>query len=77
MTFRKGDEGETMVSSGPIVKHSEDLIPLTKVFLGSNVSKLKLDEPVDVRNLKFYYMTKNNDNRCSTIRAEMNEAFQR
>lgn len=46
MTYRTGEEERTMVTAGPMARHTEDLIPLLRLLLGQNVSKLKLDTEV-------------------------------
>lgn len=77
LTYRKGDEGRTMVTAGPMARYAEDLIPLYKVLLGDKVSRLKLDEKVDVGNLDVYFVFESGDPKCSTIRHEMCEMFAR
>ena len=46
-------------------RYAEDLIPLMKVLLKPNLEKtslLQLDNPIDLRNLKVYYMTNDGGN---------------
>ncbi|XP_054156653.1 fatty-acid amide hydrolase 2-like [Oppia nitens] len=45
-----------MLSYGPMVRYASDIKPALKVFIGNDVSKLKLDETVDLSKLKVYYM---------------------
>lgn len=66
-----------MVGCGPIVRYAEDLTPMIKVLVGENVAKLKLDERVNIANIKVYYMTENHDIFCSTIRGEMKDIFRK
>lgn len=66
-----------MVSSGPIVRYAEDLAPLIKVLTGNKCAQLKLDEQIDISDIKIYYMGKNRDIFCSSIRGEMKNAFKK
>lgn len=46
-----------LLSTGPMCRYAEDLIPLLKVFAGpESTLKAKLDEKVDLRTLKIYSM---------------------
>ncbi|XP_055375777.1 fatty-acid amide hydrolase 2 [Condylostylus longicornis] len=70
-TFRTGKEMSTMVTAGPMTRFSSDLRPLLKVLVGpTNSIKLKLDEPVDVKQLKYYYIPQNNMLQCNPISKE-------
>jgi len=56
---------DTFLSTGPMSRYAEDLIPLMKVLLKPNLEKtnlLQLDNPIDLRNLKVYYMTNDGGN---------------
>lgn len=44
-----------MLSLGPICRHAKDLRPLLKVMAGKNAGLLRLDEPVDLNQVRFYY----------------------
>lgn len=77
LTYRKGDEGRTMVTAGVLARYAEELAPLYKVLLGDKVGRLKLDEKVDVGNVDVYFVFESGDPKCSTIRSEMCEAFAR
>src|SRR2546423_1210968 len=48
----------TYCSIGPMCRYSEDLLPVLKVMAtGSEaLPRLQLDEPVDLSNIKIYYM---------------------
>lgn len=46
LTFRTGEEGETMVSAGTITRFAEDITPMLKVLLGDSVKELTLDKKV-------------------------------
>lgn len=49
-------EQKHMLSTGPMCRHASDLVPMMKVLVEDEyVSKLRLDEPVDVKKLKVYY----------------------
>ncbi|KAK9752655.1 Amidase [Popillia japonica] len=54
--FSKGDV-PTLSVAGPLTKHVEDLLPMLKVLVGENISKVKLDEYVNVKNLNVFYIT--------------------
>ncbi|XP_077288135.1 fatty-acid amide hydrolase 2-like [Arctopsyche grandis] len=41
---------------GPLTRYSEDLKPMLKALAGNNAEILKLDEPVDLKDLKVLYM---------------------
>jgi fatty acid amide hydrolase 2 len=75
LTYRTGKEKETMVVAGPMTKYSEDIIPMFKVLLGENVSKLKLDENVNLKDIKVYYVTDPKDPLVSPMREEMNKTM--
>ncbi|XP_063916552.1 fatty-acid amide hydrolase 2-A-like isoform X3 [Zophobas morio] len=77
LTFRTGEEKNTMVVAGPMVRHSEDIIPFLKVLGGENVAKLKLDDEVDISSIKVYYVTDPKDPKVSPIRDEMNKILLR
>ncbi|XP_034969196.2 fatty-acid amide hydrolase 2 [Zootoca vivipara] len=42
--------------TGPMCRFAEDLEPLLRVMAGSGITKLKLDEKVSLKNVKFYSM---------------------
>lgn len=77
LTYRTGEEKDTMVCLGPIVRYAEDLAPLIKIMVGKNVFQLKLDDKVAVKDIKIYYMMENNDIFCSSIHGDMKNAFRR
>ncbi|KAK6629980.1 hypothetical protein RUM43_003801 [Polyplax serrata] len=41
---------------GPMSRYAADLLPMLKVFAGDHLKQLKLNEPVDIKKLKYYYM---------------------
>ncbi|XP_048460947.1 fatty-acid amide hydrolase 2 isoform X3 [Rhincodon typus] len=42
--------------TGPMCRYADDLIPMFKVMAGPNISKVKLDEEVLIKKVKFYSM---------------------
>lgn len=47
---------ELFLSTGPMCRYAEDLVPILKVMAGPGIKKLKLDKKVNVKDLKFYWM---------------------
>ncbi|XP_075980348.1 fatty-acid amide hydrolase 2-A-like [Anticarsia gemmatalis] len=45
----------SFLSIGPMTRHAVDLKPIMKIISGENAKKLNLDEPVDIKKLKFFY----------------------
>ncbi|XP_071564812.1 fatty-acid amide hydrolase 2 [Temnothorax nylanderi] len=78
--LREKDYVDTIAAVGPLCRKAEDLIPFMKVLVGPNVTKLKLDEPVNVKNLKVFYQESSGDLRTSsvngTMRATLKKAVQ-
>ncbi|KAK8718520.1 hypothetical protein OTU49_014684, partial [Cherax quadricarinatus] len=50
--------GEAMnfLVTGPMCRYVKDLTPLLKILAASNVHMLKLDQKVDVQNLRYFYI---------------------
>lgn len=46
---------ESFLGIGPMCRRAEDLLPLLKIVAQKNALQLKLDEDVNVKDLKFYY----------------------
>lgn len=46
------EEQSRFLGLGPMCRHAEDLVPLLKIIADP---KLRLDEPVDVRKLRWFY----------------------
>ncbi|XP_071649227.1 fatty-acid amide hydrolase 2 [Temnothorax longispinosus] len=69
--LREKDYVDTIAAVGPLCRKAEDLIPFMKVLVGPNVTKLKLDEPVNVKNLKVFYQESSGDLRTSSINGTM------
>lgn len=78
--LRKKDYPDTMAAAGPLCRKAEDLVPFLKVLIGPNVTKLRLDEPVNLKNLKVFYQKSSGDLRTSkvnkTMRATLIKAVQ-
>lgn len=64
-----------MVAAGPLSRNAEDLAPMLKVLIGPNVTKLRLDEPVDLKNLNIYYQESAGDLRMSKVSKTMQETL--
>lgn len=77
MTFRTGKEKDTMVVPGPMTRYAEDIIPLLKVLLDDNVSKLNLEKPVDFESINVYYIDDPQDPTISAMRQEMKDCFKK
>ena len=75
--LRSEDYPNSMAEAGPMCKKAEDLTPLLKVLLGDNVTKLKLDEPVNFKNLNVFYQEGSGDLRASKVNHEMRVALVR
>lgn len=73
--LREEDYPNTMVSAGPICKKAEDLAPFLKVLIGTNVTLLKLDDPVNVKYLKVFYQEESGDLRVSKVNKAMRAAL--
>lgn len=69
--LRENDYPDTMVAAGPLCKKSEDLVPLLKILISPNVHRLRLDEPVNIANLKVFYQENSGDLRASKINRTM------
>lgn len=77
-TYRKGTEGPTMVVAGPIAKYTEDLITMFKVLIGTEMTKkLRLNEKVDLKQIKIFYAVELMDPLVSQIRPIMKECAER
>lgn len=69
--LRENDYPNTMAATGPLCRKTEDLAPFLKVLIGPNVSKLRLDEPVNLKNLKIFYQESSGDLSTSKVNATM------
>ncbi|CAH1161690.1 unnamed protein product [Phyllotreta striolata] len=68
ITFRKGDEGETMVNTGPLTRKAEDLTAVLKILVSDSGDRLKLDEPVHIPNVRISYVSNPKDPTVSPFR---------
>lgn len=73
--LRENDYPDSMVSAGPLCRKAEDLAPCLKVLIGPNVSKLRLDELVNLKNLKVFYQESSGDLRASKVNKAMQIAL--
>lgn len=49
------DELRSFLCIGPMCRFATDLMPLLKIVAGDNAAKLRLDEPVNLAKLKYFY----------------------
>ena len=45
-----------LLSTGPMCRYCEDLLPLLKIYAGPKSAEANLDQSVDVKKLKYFYM---------------------
>lgn len=75
-TMRTGKEPSTMVVAGPMSRHAEDLLPMLRVLSEpSAIKTMNLDQPVDVKKLKFYYIRQSGELRCSPVSGDLQAAM--
>ncbi|BES87438.1 Amidase [Nesidiocoris tenuis] len=77
LTFRAGNETTTMVAAGPMSRHAEDLVPFLDVLVGENRSKLKLNDAVDLTNLRVFYICEPGDLKVSSVCSENQRAIRK
>lgn len=71
-TFRSGKEENTMVAAGPMSRYATDLMPILKVLAGPKISEsLNLNQSVDLKKLRYFYIPSNNMKQCNPIRREV------
>ncbi|XP_017783410.1 PREDICTED: fatty-acid amide hydrolase 2 [Nicrophorus vespilloides] len=69
-------EQDSFLGIGPMVRRAEDLTPLLKVIAGKNAESLKLDEPVDLKKIKFFYQDCDTGSSfVSSVDPEIKECF--
>lgn len=51
------DDQKPFLGIGPMSRYAVDLKPALKIMAGENASKLNLDEPIDVNQIKIFYQT--------------------
>ncbi|XP_005176413.1 fatty-acid amide hydrolase 2-B [Musca domestica] len=72
------EEQHSFLGIGPMVRHAEDLKPMLKIIAGEKASQLKLDEPVDVQKLKFFYQETDGGGRLvSPVDSDLIDAIHR
>lgn len=77
-TLRTGKEGSSMLVIGPMTRHAKDLLPIFKILVGPKMVKdLRLDEPVDVKRLKYYYIAQNGQWSCSPVSCDLQVAMKK
>ncbi|KAH8312455.1 hypothetical protein KR044_010819 [Drosophila immigrans] len=70
-TFRTGKETETMVCAGPMSRHATDLRPIMSVLLEPSIrGVLKLEQQVDLKRLRYFYVANNGMRQCNPINKE-------
>ncbi|XP_063699670.1 fatty-acid amide hydrolase 2-B [Culicoides brevitarsis] len=78
VTERTGEEEHTMVVAGPITRYAKDLLPLFKVMAGpKKTAELKLNSPVDITKLKYYYIDASGDLKTLPPNGEVKSAMQK
>lgn len=77
MTFRTGEEKETIVAAGSITRYAEDIMPFMKLLFDKNVSKLELDSPVDFSKLTVAYIVDPGDMRVSPVCKEIRDTIRK
>ncbi|PNF23846.1 hypothetical protein B7P43_G13733 [Cryptotermes secundus] len=77
LSKRTGQEENTMVTAGPLCRYAQDLLPFLQVMVGNNISKLKLNAEVSLKDIQFFYMEKSGDLRSSSVCEEMRLALRR
>lgn len=79
MTFRNGDEKQTMVVAGPMTKYAEDLTPLLDCLIEDRdkAAQLKLYKNIDINTIKIYFISNPKDVFISPFRSEMNDILKR
>lgn len=60
---------------GPLCKYSSDLLPALKILSADSKTLLKLDEPVDITKLKYYYMDENGAAFANSVDPEIKKLF--
>lgn len=70
------EEQNRFLGIGPMCRRAEDLLPILKVLTASHKEKLKLDEPVDVRKLKWFYQDNDSGSfMVSAVAPEIKQLF--
>ncbi|XP_065155525.1 fatty-acid amide hydrolase 2 isoform X1 [Atheta coriaria] len=48
-------EQDSFLGIGPLCRRADDLLPLLRIIAGTNEKLLRLDEPVDIKKIRFFY----------------------
>ncbi|XP_050299123.1 fatty-acid amide hydrolase 2 [Anthonomus grandis grandis] len=71
------EEQERFLRIGPMCRRAEDLLPLLKVMT-NNLPALRLDDPVDIKNIKFHYQESDGGSKMiSAVQPDIRELFGR
>ncbi|ETN67244.1 amidase [Anopheles darlingi] len=49
------EEQQSFLGIGPMCRYATDLKPMLRIIADENAAKLRLDEPVDLKQIKFFY----------------------
>ncbi|KAH8335718.1 hypothetical protein KR074_012007 [Drosophila pseudoananassae] len=70
-TFRTGKEKETMVCAGPMSRFAKDLLPMMQVLVEPELKpKLKLEQEVNLKKLRYFYVASNGMAQCNPVNKE-------
>nr|CAD7395460.1 unnamed protein product [Timema cristinae] len=71
-------EQDTYLGIGPLCRFATDLAPTLRIISGKNAELLKLDEKVDIKKLKYYYMEDDGGSRMvSPVQKDIKESLRR
>ena len=72
------EEQNSFLGIGPMVRYAEDLKPVLRIIAGEKASLLKLDEPVDLKQVKFFYQENDTGGRLvSPVDSDIIQGIQR
>lgn len=67
---------EEIFAFGPITRHVDDIILSLRVLAGEGISKLhKIDEPVDLRKVRVFYLEETGDNMSTTVEPYISDSI--
>ncbi|XP_022916749.1 fatty-acid amide hydrolase 2-like [Onthophagus taurus] len=71
-------EQNSFLGIGPMCRRAEDLLPLLKIIVSSPLNELKLDEDVNIKNIRFFYQEDDTGGvMTSPVNLEIKELFKR
>nr|CAD7595869.1 unnamed protein product [Timema genevievae] len=71
-------EQDTYLGIGPMCRFATDLAPTLRIISGKNAELLNLDEKVDIKKLKYYYMEDDGGSRMvSPVQKDIKESLRR